>query len=64
MDWSFMIIALLGVFGAALIAGGLVAYRGSARIITRAFAAGAIAAGLVMLALVLYITPVSVTSVR
>ena len=27
MDWSFIIIAVLGVFGAALIAGGVVAGR-------------------------------------
>jgi hypothetical protein len=61
VDWSFIAIAVLAVFGAALIAGGVVAYRGSTRVAVRAYAAAAITAGIVMLALVLFITPVSVT---
>ena len=61
MDWSFIIVAAVSVLGGALIAGGIVAYRGSARVAVRAAAASAVAAGVVMLALVLLITPLWVT---
>lgn len=60
VDWSFIIIVFLGVLGAALVAGGVVAYRGSTRVRTRAFAAAAVAAGITLWALLLWITPVSV----
>ncbi len=37
------------ILGSALIAGGIVAYRGSARVYVRALSAAGIAAGVVML---------------
>lgn len=65
MDWSLIItvpVVLLGVIGAVLVAAGAVAYRGSTRMRTRVFAAAAIAAGIALWALLLWITPVAVTS--
>jgi len=59
MDWGAVIWIILGVLGAALIAGGIVAYRGSRRTGVRAFGAAAIAAGVVMWAIVLITIPVS-----
>jgi len=61
MDWGTIIWMILGILGAALIAGGTVAYRGSARTGVRAFAAAAIAAGVVMWAILLFTIPVSRT---
>jgi len=61
MDWGTVIWMILGILGAALIAGGTVAYRGSARTSVRAFAAAAIAAGVVMWAILLFTVPVSHT---
>ncbi len=58
---DFLVIAILGILGAALIAGGIVTYRGSTRTGVRALGAAAIAAGVVMWALILLITPVSVS---
>ena len=55
---DFVIIAILGILGAALIAGGIVLYRRSARTSLRAFGAAAIAAGAVMWLVILLITPV------
>ena len=54
-----MIWIILIVLGAALIAGGIVAYRGSRRTGVRAFSAAGIAAGIVMWAIVVMIIPVS-----
>ena len=62
MDWGIVIQVSLGILGAALIVGGIVAYRGSRRTGVRAFAAGAVSAGIVMWALVLVTVPVSRTS--
>lgn len=62
MDWGSVIWLILAVFGAALVAGGVVAYRGSATVGPRAFAAAAVAAGLVMWAVIVLTVPVSVTS--
>jgi len=62
MDWSIVIQVSLGILGAALIVGGIVAYRGSPRTGVRAFAAGAVAAGVVMCAFVLLTVPISSTS--
>jgi len=54
-----MIWITLIVLGAALIAGGIVAYRGSRRTGVRAFSAAGIAAGIVMWAIVVITIPVS-----
>ena len=61
MDWltDGMIIMALAILGAGLIAGGVVSYRGSARVGVRAFGATAVALGVVMWAVVLITTPVS-----
>ena len=59
MDWGAVIWIILGVLGAALIAGGIVAYRGSRRTGVRAFSAAGIAAGVVMWAIVVITIPVS-----
>ena len=61
MNWEFVIIAIFGIAGAALIAGGIVAYRGSTRSRVRSFGASAVAAGVVMWAVVLITIPVSST---
>lgn len=50
-----ILFAAFGAFGAALTVGGVVAYRGSARVRVRALSAGAITAGTIILALVLFI---------
>ena len=62
MDWGFIIQASLAVLGAALIAGGIVAYRGSQLTVVRSIAAASVAAGVVMLAVVVFTLPVSSTS--
>ena len=51
-------IILLSVLGAAFVAGGIVVYRKSEGTGTKAVGAAAIAAGIVMLAIVLFVTPV------
>ena len=61
MNWDTIIWMILSIFGAALIIGGIVAYRGSRRTVVRAFGAAAIAAGVVMWAIVLVTLPVSYT---
>ena len=61
MDWGFIIIAVLGITGAGLIVGGIVAYRGSARTGVRASGAAAIAAGVVMWVIITLVIPTSVT---
>ena len=61
MDWGIAIQLTLGILGAALIVGGIVAYRGSTRTGVRAFSSSAIAAGVVMWVVVLLTVPVSVT---
>ena len=59
---EFRIIATLGILGAALIAGGIVTLRGSARVGFRALGAALIAAGAVMWILIIMTIPVSVTT--
>ncbi len=59
MDWGAIIQLSLAILGAAFIVGGIVAYRGSTRTGVRAFAASAVAAGVVMWAVVLITVPVS-----
>ncbi len=61
MDWGAVIQLSLAILGAALVAGGIVAYRGSTRTGVRAFGASAVAAGVVMWAVVLMTFPVSST---
>jgi Ca2+/H+ antiporter len=56
---GFIIIATLGILGAALIAGGIVMYRKSESTNGRAFGAAAIAAGVVMWVIIVIVTPVS-----
>jgi hypothetical protein len=58
---SFVIIAVLGILGAALIVGGIVGYRKSVRTGVKTLAAASIASGIVMWALILVTTPVSVS---
>ncbi len=60
MDWTSVIQLTLALVGAALIVGGIVAYRGSTRTGARAFSSSAIAAGVVMWVVVLVTVPVSV----
>ncbi len=59
MDWGFAIQIILGIVGAALIVGGIVAYLGSRKTGVRAFCAAAVAAGVVMWAVVLVTVPAS-----
>ena len=61
MDWGFIFQVTLAVLGAALIAGGIVAYRGSARTGVRSFGAAGVAAGVVVWAVVLVTVAVSST---
>ncbi len=56
---GFVILATIGVLGAALIAGGIVLYRSGARASFRAFGSASVAAGTVMWALVLISAPAS-----
>ena len=46
LEMGFVFVALLGVLGAALIVGGLVAYRGSTAVMARAFSAVGVVGGL------------------
>ena len=56
---EFIIVAILGILGAASIAGGIVGYRESESARAKAISAAAIAAGVVILAIVIFIVPVS-----
>ena len=62
MDSGAIIQLTLAILGAALTVGGIVAYRGSKRTGVRVLGASAIAAGVVMLAVVLFTVPVSSTN--
>ncbi len=59
MDWGAVVWIILGVLGAALIAGGVIGYRGSGRTGVRALSGSAVAAGLAMWAVVAVTVPVS-----
>ncbi|TAK29751.1 MAG: hypothetical protein EPO21_20920 [Chloroflexota bacterium] len=61
MDWSFIILVTLGIVGVALLVGGAVAYSRSDTVRGEVLSAVAMAAGVVMWALLVYSTPVSVT---
>ena len=52
----------MAVLGTALVAGGIVVYRGSVRTGVRSFAAAGIASGVVMLAIVVMTVPAYSTS--
>ena len=55
---EFIVIAILGIFGAGMIAGGIFLYRNSTKTNPRAVGVASIAAGVVMWGLILLITPV------
>jgi hypothetical protein len=55
---EFFIIIVLVVLGVAFIAGGIVGYRKSEKVLVKVISAAAIAAGIAMLAIVLFVTPV------
>ncbi len=61
MNWGFVLIIVLGIAGAALIAGGIVLFRGNKDKNTnsRAIGAACVAAGAVMLVIVSVVVPVS-----
>lgn len=48
MDWGIIIQLTLAILGVASIAGGIVAYRGSARTGVRVLGASTIAAGVIL----------------
>ena len=52
----------LGIVGPGLVAGGIVLYRKSTRSGFRALGAAFIASGVAMLVIILFVTPVFVTS--
>jgi len=54
-----IIIAILGILGAALVVGGIVGYRKNERAGIKTLAAASIAAGAVMWALILFTMPAS-----
>lgn len=59
MEWEFIIKLILGILGAALVAGGIIAYRGSERTSVKTLGAAAIAAGVVMWAAIVFTTSVT-----
>ena len=56
---EFLLIIVLAVLGAAFVVGGIVGYRKSKGALAKAISAAAIAAGIVMWAIILFITPVT-----
>ena len=56
---EFIIIAALGILGAALVVGGIVGYRKSERAGVKTVSAASIASGVVMWALILFTMPAS-----
>jgi hypothetical protein len=55
---GFLILLALGILGAALVAGGFVGYRRSERAGVKAMSAAAMAAGIVMWAAIVIVSPV------
>ena len=55
---EFIYIAIMGILGAALIAGGIVLYRKSTNANAKALAAAFMAAGIIMWGLILLVTPI------
>ena len=62
LDMGFVFVALLGILGAALIGGGIVAYRGSTAVIARAFSAASVVSGLAMWFVIASVTITSTSS--
>ncbi len=62
MDWGLVVWIVLAVLGAALVVGGIVAYRGSKSTGGRAAGAALAAAGVAMWAIILVTVPVSSSS--
>ena len=56
---EFITAVILGILGAALIAGSIVGYRKSESARAKAISAATIAAGVVMLAVIIFIIPVT-----
>ncbi|MDA1189210.1 MAG: hypothetical protein O2854_05980 [Chloroflexi bacterium] len=61
MEWGWIVLIVLAAAGAAFVAGGLVAYFKGGRALVKAVGAGSVAAGIVMLALVVATVPVTRT---
>jgi hypothetical protein len=59
MEWEFIIKLILGILGAALVVGGIVAYRRSERTSVKSLSAAAIAAGVVMWVVIVITTSVT-----
>jgi hypothetical protein len=59
MNWDFIVTLILGIVGASLIAGGIVAYRKSESTRVKALSSAAVAAGLVMWAAIVVTTQVT-----
>ena len=55
---EFIVIAILGILGAGMIAGGIFLYRNSTNTNPKTLGVASIAAGVVMWGLILLITPV------
>lgn len=62
MDWGTVIWIILGVVGAGLILGGIVAYREATKSGIRAFAAGLISSGFAMWVVIGFTIPASTSS--
>ena len=62
MEWGSVVWLILAIFGAASIAGGIVAYRGSESTGGRAAGAALATAGVMMWAIVLVTVPMSSSS--
>jgi len=56
---EFLLIIVLAVLGAAFIVGGVVGYRKSKGSLAKAISAAAIAAGIVMWVIILFVVPVA-----
>lgn len=56
LDMGLIFIVLLPIVGAALIGGGIVAYRGSTAVMARAFSAASVVAGLAIWFIVASVT--------
>ena len=62
MDWGWITIYALAIFGAGGIAGGIIAFRGSSRTGIRSIAVASIASGMMMWMVVLMVVPASISS--
>jgi len=56
---EFLLIIVLAVLGAAFVVGGIVGYRKSKGALAKAISAAAIAAGIVMWAIIIFVVPVT-----